>query len=443
MVERYNRPCVVIGLDGDSGRGSGRSIAAYDLHAGLAAASEHLRRFGGHRVAAGLEIDRARVDEFREAFVAHAAAHLTPDDLVPTERVDAVVPGDALGIGLAEELEKLRPFGQGNPTPTLLLPAARVADVRPMGEDGQHASFTLVGGGSRARTVAFRTAARTLPASGDERHDAAVRLELNEWKGTIEPRLLLRSLSPAAPVAVEPVEGELWEAFRAPAADASAVATAGGRTVRDRRGSGFAGVLGDLVSSGEPVLVVCADPSRRRRALELIGAGPVGVAAWDDLLAEPALAEGYEHLVALDPPFDERDVERLRAAPGRGCVHMAWGGAEAEFALAAARRALEPRDDLVLLYRELRQAGGARGDALAHLLRGGDPAHRTPHQAARLAGILEEIGVIELDLDAAEPACTVVEGVRTDLERSELYRSGRERLAAAERWLGGAAVRAA
>ncbi|MEA2429383.1 MAG: single-stranded-DNA-specific exonuclease, partial [Thermoleophilaceae bacterium] len=56
MVERYHRPCVIIGLDGDSGRGSGRSISAFDLHAGLAACSGELRRFGGHRVAAGLEI---------------------------------------------------------------------------------------------------------------------------------------------------------------------------------------------------------------------------------------------------------------------------------------------------------------------------------------------------------------------------------------------------
>ncbi|MEA2431684.1 MAG: single-stranded-DNA-specific exonuclease, partial [Thermoleophilaceae bacterium] len=175
MVERYHRPCVVIALDGDSGRGSGRSIGAFDLHAGLGACAEHLRRFGGHRAAAGLEIDRRAVDGFREAFVAYAASVLSPDDLIAEQRIDAVVPGDALGTSLAEELEQLAPFGHGNPAPTLLVPAARVSDVRSMGEDGQHARFTLSNGGSRARAVAFRTAARTLPASQDERHDAAVR----------------------------------------------------------------------------------------------------------------------------------------------------------------------------------------------------------------------------------------------------------------------------
>src|SRR5205085_7062206 len=77
MVDRYNRPCVVISLDGESGRGSGRSIGAFDLHAALGACSEHLRRFGGHRAAAGLEIDRSAVDAFRDAFVAYAASTLS------------------------------------------------------------------------------------------------------------------------------------------------------------------------------------------------------------------------------------------------------------------------------------------------------------------------------------------------------------------------------
>ena len=65
LVERHHRPCLMIALDGGSGRGSGRSIQAFDLHAGLAACAEHLQRFGGHRAAAGFEIDAARIDAFR------------------------------------------------------------------------------------------------------------------------------------------------------------------------------------------------------------------------------------------------------------------------------------------------------------------------------------------------------------------------------------------
>ena len=66
LVERHNRPCLMVALDGDSGRGSGRSIAAFDLHAALAACSEHLSRFGGHRAAAGFEIETREVEAFRQ-----------------------------------------------------------------------------------------------------------------------------------------------------------------------------------------------------------------------------------------------------------------------------------------------------------------------------------------------------------------------------------------
>src|SRR4051794_31467673 len=110
-VERWRRPCVVIALDGDSGRGSGRSISAYDLHAGLAACSEHLTRFGGHTMAAGVELRAEALEPFRRALAAHAGVALTPSDLRRREHVDAVVPGGALTLGLAEELERLRPFG--------------------------------------------------------------------------------------------------------------------------------------------------------------------------------------------------------------------------------------------------------------------------------------------------------------------------------------------
>src|SRR5436190_12714461 len=194
IVERHHRPTLLIALDGESGRGSGRSIAPYDLHAGLAACSEQLVRFGGHRAAAGFEVEVSNIDALRRAFVRHAASSLTPRDLIPEERVDALVPGTALGLQLAEELARLEPFGMGNPQPTLLVPAARVGDARSMGEEGQHCRFTLSSGGARARGVAFRTAAGSITGCGDEPLDVALRLELNRWNGTVEPRVILRAL---------------------------------------------------------------------------------------------------------------------------------------------------------------------------------------------------------------------------------------------------------
>jgi single-stranded-DNA-specific exonuclease len=194
IAERHHRPTVLIALDGDEGTGSGRSIPAFDLLAGFDAGAAHLVRHGGHRAAAGLTIARQEVDAFRRAFVAHASAVLSPDDMVPTERVDAIVSGDELGTDLAEELTQLAPFGQGNPEVSLLVPAAQLTDPRPMGE-GKHVRFTVEAGGARARAVAFGRGA--LPEGAEEGClDATFGLELNEWNGTVEPRLVLRQALP-------------------------------------------------------------------------------------------------------------------------------------------------------------------------------------------------------------------------------------------------------
>src|SRR5436190_935937 len=150
IAERQHRPAVLVALDPEkgTGTGSGRAIPAFDLLAGLDACAEHLVRHGGHRAAAGLEIAAADVDAFRAAFTAHAEAALAPEDLVPEQHVDAVVSGGDLGLELAEELERLAPFGHGNPSVTLLVPAARLTDPRPMGE-GKHVRFTVQAGGVR------------------------------------------------------------------------------------------------------------------------------------------------------------------------------------------------------------------------------------------------------------------------------------------------------
>src|SRR2546430_12098081 len=83
-----------IALGGETGKGSGRSVEGFDLLAGLSACSDHLLRFGGHRAAAGVEIERARVAGFAAALCDHAERVIAPEQLLPVERVDAIVGGD-------------------------------------------------------------------------------------------------------------------------------------------------------------------------------------------------------------------------------------------------------------------------------------------------------------------------------------------------------------
>ncbi len=211
LAERHHRPFVLIALDGETGRGSGRSIAGFDLLGALDSCAGHLVRHGGHEAAAGLEIERGRLEGFGAAFAAHAERVLSEEALVVTERVDAVVQGGELGMELAEELRALAPFGCANPAVSLLVRGARFAERRPMGE-GRHVRFTVLADGARARAVAFG-GGTSLPVGDGQPADVTFALEVNEWRGVSEPRLVLRHAQPTqVEVGVEidaPAEEEL------------------------------------------------------------------------------------------------------------------------------------------------------------------------------------------------------------------------------------------
>ncbi len=210
LVEQSGRPVVMIALEGERGKGSGRSIEAFDLLAGLSACAPLLTRYGGHRVAAGLELERANLAEFAAAFDAYGAGVLAAGDLVEVERVDAIVAGEDLGMALAEEMQSLAPFGRGNPTVSLMAADAVFADARPMGE-GKHVRFTVQSRGARARAVAFGNGGRLDVAEGVP-VKATFTLEVNEWNGVSEPRLVLRRAQPAAVAAAvfeEPLDPQI------------------------------------------------------------------------------------------------------------------------------------------------------------------------------------------------------------------------------------------
>jgi single-stranded-DNA-specific exonuclease len=220
IAEKHNRPAVLVAIDGERGRGSGRSIPSFDLLGGLTACERHLARYGGHSAAAGVELELERLPAFREAFAAHAEASLRPEDLLPRERVDAIVGGRDIGMELAEELRRLAPFGRGNPGVSLLVRDAQIEQVRAMGE-GKHARFLVRSEGRCAGAVSFGKGA-TLPVAEGEACDATFKLEVNEWRGSCEPRLVLREILAPQPRelpgdAAEPIRAQRLAASHDPA----------------------------------------------------------------------------------------------------------------------------------------------------------------------------------------------------------------------------------
>ncbi len=440
IVERYHRPTILIALDeaGGPAQGSGRSVPGFDLLGALHAGADHMLRYGGHRAAAGLTIAPERIDALRATFERQADLLLTPGLREPVERVDAIVSGAQLGLELAEELTQLEPCGLGNPRSRVLLPGARFANVKPMGE-GRHASFSVTSAGARSRAVSFGCDGRVPGADGNA-VDATFRLERNVWNGAVEPRLLLCSARPCAEGEIE-VLGEPEEyltavldglqgaVIDAATTDRLGLDSPGGsdgrpadgatrrRVVLDRRRESPLGVLRDALVGGGGVLAVCADVPRRLGGLRA-RTGGFALISYAALERDPQLAAGYRQVVALDPPWCAEVDAVLRA--GAGFLHLAWSEAELRFAEQMHELEFGLRASLVALYRGLKPRQRVVGQELEQLLRGDGPHARSPALASRLIRVLAELELVSLDRDL--PALAVASGVQTALERSPAYR---------------------
>jgi single-stranded-DNA-specific exonuclease len=195
VVERYGRPAFLIAFDGDIGKGSGRSISRFDLHAALLACGDLLERFGGHHMAAGLTIRRENLDAFRERFGGLARDTLAPEDLGPEQRVDLEVGLHEITAELERLMRHLEPCGTGNSSPVFGVRGVRFAGRSRVGQG--HLKGTLDDGRARLPAIGFQWADR-VPWLTDDPVDAAFRIECNEWNGQTTLQARLCALSPHA-----------------------------------------------------------------------------------------------------------------------------------------------------------------------------------------------------------------------------------------------------
>jgi single-stranded-DNA-specific exonuclease len=183
LVEDLYRPVVLVAVDGKIGKGSGRSIPAFDLHGGLSACADLLVRYGGHRAAAGLTVDAARIPELASRFDAVARARLTRDDLTPELRVDLEVPLGEANDTLERLLRHFEPFGIGNPAPLLATRGIRLASApRAIGQNGL--KFALRDDTTELEGVWWGVSHRAPEWSATQVVDVAYRLERDLWRDT-------------------------------------------------------------------------------------------------------------------------------------------------------------------------------------------------------------------------------------------------------------------
>jgi len=201
LKEAFNRPAVVIGLDGAEGKGSGRSVNGVDLGNAIATLAREglLIKGGGHKMAAGLSIETAKLDaamaRLTELLEKQGSANAGPADL----RIDGLITPAGATVELIEQLEKAGPFGASSPAPRFALASTRIAFAKRAGEN--HLRLTLTNGTAKIDAIAFRAFDSPLGSmlenhAGQPFHFAG-RLEIDDWGGRRKAKLKLEDAAKA------------------------------------------------------------------------------------------------------------------------------------------------------------------------------------------------------------------------------------------------------
>jgi len=477
VAERFHRPTILLSEGDEIAKGSGRSIAGFDLLAAVEAAAGHLLAFGGHRAACGVRLPVTAIPAFRAEFTAAAASALSADDLVRVRRLDAVVAGDELTLELADEIEQLAPHGFGNARPALLLHGARIEAPR-LTRDRRHLQFRVACDGACASAVHFE-----FPGApggvAEGRYDLPLTLGKNSYNGRVSAQVEVKALhlldgdgpdlcatgcglgcrdrlrgadlwrelldgpspwsAPAGAAQTAAVAGETGEATSA----AAARVRREGR-LRDLRGRPIASALVGLAAAGGPLVVVAADVARRRPLLTrdvltpglcreglylhgacaaaragLAGEGHVVLVGHDVALARPELLRAAAHVALVDPPPTRLAFERLLAAAAPAAwVHVLWGAGEVDFAEKVGRSLFDLDAVARTLWRALAAAGGRFGEAPEQELFVKGPFLRPLAPLAAALRALTEAGLLR----AVDGGVALERpGVKVDLTGTETY----------------------
>ncbi len=202
ITEKYGLPSILISFEGavegepkddDIGKGSGRSVKGLNLVDALYACRDLLVRFGGHELAAGLTLRRDAIPAFKERMNAYAKEHLTPEMTAVRYEADCSVSMDELTMSLAQELEKLEPFGVSNPSPVFYMADVVVQKIIPLG-GGKHTKLMLKAGDQTLPALWFGVSPHELPVCVGEVADVLFQLNINEYQGVSSLQMILQDM---------------------------------------------------------------------------------------------------------------------------------------------------------------------------------------------------------------------------------------------------------
>lgn len=193
ISDRYGCPTVLISLDGDQGKGSGRSVGGFNLFEALEHSSQYLEKFGGHALAAGLTVSRENLPAFKRSICSYARQVIREEDLMPVVDVDCMISSDHISLESIRELGILEPYGMGNRQPVFAIREFTVEEITPLSSD-KHLRMSLIKAGKRFTAMLFGTGSGGCPVVEGDVVDAAFSLEINHFRGRQTIQLMLKDI---------------------------------------------------------------------------------------------------------------------------------------------------------------------------------------------------------------------------------------------------------
>lgn len=194
LCEMFFRPCILISHSNGIGKGSGRSIPNFNLFDALSECEKYLTGFGGHSVAAGLNINISDLEDFIKAINKYADDTLTEKDMIPSVNIDCPITERAVTLENAYMLSRLEPFGMSNEKPVFAMANVQVTDIASVGADSKHLKLRVSRGGVTMNCIGFGMGALAENIACGDIINIAFHMDINHYQGTDTVQLLLKDI---------------------------------------------------------------------------------------------------------------------------------------------------------------------------------------------------------------------------------------------------------